>query len=43
MQNTIEKMLKIVTQNAKNEQIESACNLDNVLQHCSDRHGTFNH
>jgi hypothetical protein len=43
MQNTIEKMLKIVTQNAKNEQTKSACNLDNVLQHCSHRHGTFDH
>jgi len=43
MKNTIEKMLKKLTKNAKNEQIKSACNLDNVLQHCSHRHGTFHH
>jgi hypothetical protein len=43
MQNIFFKMLKKVTQNAKNEQIKSACNLDNVLQQCSHRHGTFDH
>jgi hypothetical protein len=43
MKNTIEKMLEKVTKNAKNEQIKSAGNLDNVLQHCSHRRGTFDH
>jgi ferritin-like metal-binding protein YciE len=42
-ENTIEKMLEKVTKNAKNEQIKSAANLDNVLQHCIHRHGTFDH